>query len=602
MVQSVIEKWLNHPIMDAFFDKYGMDKSYFQTHYAAAISVDIKDGKLPTESCRVIDYLKNRDVTLSDLEMLYSAYRRSFIQILVEGDGITPQHLDEVLEQIDGQCQKAMEYYIESMFLDEQILKKELIRFREYQKVIDKSAIVSKTDAYGVITYVNKAFCNASGYTQSELIGKPHNIVRHPETPPDFFRELWRTIQAKKVFHATIKNRKKSGEDYYVDATIIPILDEENRIVEYIAMRYDVTALVEAVETAQRAQRAKDEFLANMSHEIRTPLNAIIGFVEILRRQCTKERDKDHLEVVHASSKMLLDMVNDILDLSKLHSGKFVINPYPFNPMNELSSVAALFASKVYEKSLHYAVYIDPNLPRCLRGDGSRIKQVLSNFLSNAIKFTPENGTVKVKATFERGYLNVLVQDNGVGVSPQKQAKIFEAFEQGDGSITRNFGGTGLGLSISSELITRMGGKVLFKSVENKGSMFGFELPCSECDEVFGASVDRRPFESLSVALVMHPGGSAQIALIEKYLADYHVGSILRVDDAEDNAFDVIFSPAVPKKMAKLATYQTPVVALYHRPSKGYDIYPHIEHLTAPFLPHEIASILEKIVTKRNTK
>lgn len=600
ILKRIVSVWLNHPLMASFFTKYGMEKSYFQTRYAEPLLNSPSEAQSSESGRSLVQYLKNRDVILSDFDGLFSAYRRALIQVMIESGGMDAQRLDAILERSDAQRQKAMEYYAESMLVDEKTLKQELVRFRQYQKVIDKSAIVSKSDTHGRITYVNQAFCEISGYARDELIGKPHNIVRHPDVPSAVFAEMWETIQAKKVFRGTVKNRKKTGEAYYVDATIVPILDENNDIIEYIGMRYDVTALIEAVEAAKHAQKAKEEFLANMSHEIRTPLNAIMGFVEILRRQSKQERELHYLEIIHSSSQMLLGIVNDVLDLSKLQSGKFLIESLPYNPMDELSAVAALFGSKAYEKSLRYAVYIDPNLPLCLRGDGARIKQVLSNFLSNAIKFTPKGGTIKIKAVYEKGVLNVMVQDNGIGIGPEQQSKIFQAFEQGDGSITRNYGGTGLGLSISAELIVRMGGKILFKSVENKGSLFGFDLPASPCDETFEKSIDRSGYEGLRAALIMSAGESATVALIEKYLIEYGIRSVHRVHDASDGEFDVVFCPDASKQLERFATFKTPVVVLYHFPPSETNAHPALKFLIAPFLPYDIEGVLQKIVTEHN--
>ena len=152
---------------------------------------------------------------------------------------------------------------------------------------------------------------------------------------------------SKKIFKATIKNRKKNGESYYVDSTIVPILDENNDIIQYISMRYDVTKLVEAIEVADKAKRIRDEFLANMSHEIRTPLNGIIGFVEILLKQNNDKRSNHFLEIIHSSAQMLLRIVNDVLELSKLQSGKFQIELLPFNPIEEVGAVISLFNSQI---------------------------------------------------------------------------------------------------------------------------------------------------------------------------------------------------------------------------------------------------------------
>lgn len=602
MGEALIEGWLSDPLMEAFFEKYGMERGYFEEHYARKLvfGAECMEGPRFVGQC-LVDYLHNRDVTLVDLDRLFSTYRRSLVRVLIGSGKYSAASIDEILADTDEQRQKALEYYAQSIFSGEKKLRTELVRFREYQKVIDKSAIVSKTDPHGIITYVNHAFSTISGYAKEELVGQPHRIVRHPDTPSELFRQMWETIKAKKVFHGIIKNRRKNGEPYYVDATVVPILDEENRIVEFIAMRYEITPLMEALESARMAQRAKDEFLANVSHEIRTPLNAIIGFIGILKRQTPEGTGLEYLDLMDKSSHMLLGTVNDILDFSKLQSGKFTLTPEPFDPVRELSSAIALFGSRAAEKSIRYGVYLDPGLPKSLYADSARIKQILSNFLSNAIKFTPEGGMVKVKAVYEKGELSVMVQDTGIGVSPSMQGRIFEPFEQADGSITRNYGGTGLGLSICAQLVSMMGGEVVFKSVEHKGSLFGFRIPCAE----YGRDTQKRfapdRYSGMRIALIKESEEREMGGLIEKYLRDFGVTVVLNPPISQEG-FDAVFCPASSKKMGKLLSGETPVVTLQQTRSQGYDLYPHVEQLPEPFLPYEIDIVLGRILGKRSGK
>ncbi|MDD5717582.1 MAG: ATP-binding protein [Sulfuricurvum sp.] len=603
----IVDTWLKHPRMVPLFEKYGMDEPYFREHYGNAVYhsfleiITQKDLDQPSPSImRLIDYLKNRDIVVTDLHKFFSLYRQSILKNILHGMMVSAELCDAIHEILDTQFADALAYYNQSFFSKNQALHKELIRFKEYQKAIDKSAIVSKTDPRGVITYVNQAFCDISGYSREELVGKSHSIVRHPDTPPKLFQEMWQSIKSKKIFHATIKNRKKNGDPYYVDATIVPILDDENKISEFIAMRYDVSALVEAVETARLAERAKDEFLANMSHEIRTPLNAISGFIVMLRKYISDEKGLHFLSVIDSSSKMLLDTVNEILDFSKLQSGKFVIHSEPFSPLHDLSTAAALFGSKTLEKHIHYRVYIDPKLPVCLEGDGGRIKQVLANFLSNAIKFTPEKGIIKMKAVYEDGELRVMVQDNGIGIKHEKQEKIFHAFEQADSSITRQYGGTGLGLSICHQLITRMGGEIVFRSVEGKGSLFGFHLPSPICTKEIGNRFDSMRYQFLKVALIEEHDEPELIGLMEKYLIDFGMKHVSYVQNIEIDEWDLVVITASSKQMERMLEQNIPVMVLNSTPVQGYESYPHIEQLNEPFLPNMIHLLLTKIAENRN--
>ncbi len=597
--EAVLNRWLHDPIMEAFFEKYGMDRDYFETHYAPSLTNLSEYGSDTAFAAQhLVEYLKNRDVTLSDLDKLFSTYRRALLRVMVEHGKNGPDEIDILLSDTDIQRQQALEHYAHSTFADEPELRKEMTRFREYQKAIDRSSIVSKTDKSGIITYVNEAFCSISGYTHNELIGSPHSIVRHPDVSEKLYQQMWDKLKAKKIFRGVIKNRSKNGKAYYVDATIIPILDEENEIIEYIGLRYDITQLQETLEKVKIAQRAKDEFLANISHEIRTPLNAIMGFIPVLRRYLSDEKGKQYLEVMEQSSHMLLERVNDILDLSRLQSGKMTVHPAPFDPMVETSASVALFSSRALEKSIRYIVYIDPAIPLCLQGDRTRIKQVLSNFLSNAIKFTPAGGVVKVKVEYFDGELKVMVQDNGIGIKPEKHALIFEAFEQADGSISRHFEGTGLGLSISKELVALMGGKITFRSAEKKGSLFGFTIPMENCTKPGQKRFDPKRYQDLRVAIATEAFKQDELFLIQKYLSAFGVLSIQLVTDVKEGMFDLVYCREGSRKIGQIIALKTVIAIVHKNHSQGYDLYPHITSCTEPLLPLEIQVLLEKVISQ----
>ncbi len=228
---------------------------------------------------------------------------------------------------------------------------------------------------------------------------------------------------------------------------------------------------------AKQASLAKSEFLANMSHEIRTPLNAILGFIDLLK---DKESDKEKLKyitTVQSSSNSLLGIINDILDFSKIESGNLQIEKINFNTLEEFETLGDLFRAKASEKAISLTIKIDPNMPSALISDPLRIKQVIANLLSNAIKFTPRNGRVILNISYKNGYLNVSVQDTGIGIPKDKQAQIFQAFSQAESSTTRQYGGTGLGLSISSKLISMLQGELKLQSQPQQGSKFYFSIP-----------------------------------------------------------------------------------------------------------------------------
>ncbi|MBC8238525.1 MAG: response regulator [Helicobacteraceae bacterium] len=361
--------------------------------------------------------------------------------------------------------------------LEAQKLKNELQQFVD---ALNESAIVSKTDAKGVITYVNKKFCQVSGFLEEELIGESHSIIKHPDMPKEIFKDLWKTIQDKKVFKAIIKNRTKEKGFYFVDTSIMPILELDGTIREYLAVRYDVTELVHARDMAIVGEKAKSEFLSNMSHELRTPLNAIVGFSSVLSRGIKDAQHLKHLNSIQESSANLIGLIDDILDLSKLQSGKFSLDYKAFDLKESTRILLESFASSIENSELDFEVSIEENADVNLNGDCLRISQIMSNLISNAIKFTPKGKKIEFKLAYRDSKLFINVVDEGIGLSQEAQEKIFKAFEQADSSTTRNYGGTGLGLSIVLDLVEQMKGRISLESIEGEGSNFGVVLPLEE--------------------------------------------------------------------------------------------------------------------------
>ena len=372
---------------------------------------------------------------------------------------------------------------------------------QQYKNAIDIALIVSKTDPKGIITYVNDRFCEVSGYTAKELVGKPHNIIRHPDTSASLFKTMWDTLLKKETWNGVIKNRTKSGGDYYVKSTIIPILDINGEIIEFMALREDVTELETARQRAESAETAKAQFLANMSHEIRTPMNGVIGFTHILGKTRLDDDQRRYVEIIENSAQTLLGIVDDILDFSKIESGKMELEYIAVNPFPEFDKAFCIFETKMREKHIDYTIRIDPSLGECLFIDVLRLKQVMSNLIGNALKFTPEFGriSVEIRSLAKEGnghWLEFSVEDNGIGISKARQEHIFEEFTQADVSMTRKFGGTGLGLSISASLVAMMGGRLRVESEEGRGSRFYFKIHVNECgiaQPVVDEKTDRKP-------------------------------------------------------------------------------------------------------------
>ncbi len=245
--------------------------------------------------------------------------------------------------------------------------------------------------------------------------------------------------------------------------------------------------LASARDEALESTRAKSDFLANMSHEIRTPMNAILGLSDLLRRTTLAPEQLRYVEAVHGSGEALLTLVNDILDLSKVEAGKLTIETVPFDLHRAVAETVAIFTHRAAERGVRLEEDIAPDVPRRVLGDPGRLRQVLTNLVGNALKFTRE-GRVRVRVVLddvgEEAVIRFEIEDTGIGIPADKLDRIFEKFAQADASTTRKFGGTGLGLSISRQLVALMGGTISVQSEVNRGSTFSFAIPLPACSGV----------------------------------------------------------------------------------------------------------------------
>jgi signal transduction histidine kinase/CheY-like chemotaxis protein len=256
--------------------------------------------------------------------------------------------------------------------------------------------------------------------------------------------------------------------------------------VESLRLRFENLDLVEkltrARDRAEEASRIKSQFLANMSHEIRTPMNGVLGMTELLLDQPLPQQAHHYATQAHVSARALLILINDILDLSKIEAGKVALEHIVFDPHQVVRDMYALFTAEAHKKGLQFLVDIPAAVPHTLYGDPYRLRQVLTNLVANALKFTP-SGTVRLRVQVrdtpapDACLLSCTVEDTGIGVSEEVQARLFQPFTQGDGSMTRRYGGTGLGLAISKQLVEMMGGDIGVRSTLGQGAAFWFTVP-----------------------------------------------------------------------------------------------------------------------------
>ena len=336
--------------------------------------------------------------------------------------------------------------------------------------------LISFMDAEGYITWINESFVDATGYSPAEAVGKRQDeLLFGPSTDEAAARAFQQALINGHDLKHDIMLYRQDGRTFWAECDLIPIRNHKGKIVRWLSIDVDITrrrqteeSLRAAKEQAESNARTKSEFLANMSHEIRTPMNAIIGMTELVRTTELTPEQKDYLRTVQTSAESLLQLLNDILDLSKVEAGKLEIDEVDFNLAETVRDTLKTLAVKAHEKGLELAAHMPMDLPQFVSGDPIRLKQILFNLVGNAIKFT-EHGEVVVEVelqwtTEDEIGLHFAVRDTGIGIPKKKLNKIFEAFMQADSAITRHYGGTGLGLTITAELVRLMQGKVWVES------------------------------------------------------------------------------------------------------------------------------------------
>jgi two-component system, sensor histidine kinase and response regulator len=350
---------------------------------------------------------------------------------------------------------------------------------------------IAHTSRDGHVILLNDHWCELCEASPAELIGRPWYGVLDPEHQL-IISQQWLNFMSSgivgnlKHFSRFRIPSRKGARDKWVLVSLSSFAEENQRIDGYVFSLQDITQLVsieQALQTAKeealRASRLKSEFLANVSHEIRTPMNGILGMAEIALNTDLKPDQKRYLNLIMNSGRSLLSILNEILDFSKIESGKLELSPIPFKLRDSLEEIIRLFAHKAFEAGIDLVYEVHPDVPNNLIGDVTRMRQVVANLVSNAVKFT-HKGCIRIHLTCPHmdggiARLRLAVSDSGIGIEPDQQAQIFEPFAQADGSTSRRYGGTGLGLSICRQLLTLMNGHISVNSLPGQGSTFTCE-------------------------------------------------------------------------------------------------------------------------------
>lgn len=358
--------------------------------------------------------------------------------------------------------------------------------------VEQSSAVIVITNRDGRIEYVNPRFEEHTGYTTQEALGNNLKVLKSGVHSLEFYKNLWDTILSGQVWRGELCNKKKNGELYWEYASIAPIRNESGEITHFVAVKEDITerkkmeeGLKNAKQVAEAANKAKSEFLANMSHELRTPLNAINGFSEVLLEKYFGDlntKQEEYVRDILESGNHLLSLINDILDLSRVEAGKEVLELSQVNLQNLLENSLVM----IKEKSIKHNIALEVKIPNNLTNfqiiaDQRKLKQVMYNFLSNAVKFTSDGGKISIEALRQKNIIQVSVSDTGIGVPKEEKGKIFNEFYQVRNDQEAKPQGTGLGLSLVKRYIEMHGGRVWVESEgSGKGSKFSFTLPIKQ--------------------------------------------------------------------------------------------------------------------------
>ncbi|MFN7666139.1 MAG: PAS domain S-box protein [Inhella sp.] len=371
------------------------------------------------------------------------------------------------------------------------------------------------TDPSGVIEYANASFMNSSGYSPREVIGSKANMLSSGQTPRETYAAMWSALARGESWRGQVKNRRKNGEVYTDDIAIYPLRQEDGRISHYVGLQQDISQrlamegeleqhrhhledlisqrtaqLLEATRRAEEANASKSAFLANMSHEIRTPMNAVLGSTRLIQRDLEALREvapesavavlTGRVAQVEHAARHLLGLLNDLLDLSKIEANKLQLLREDFALAPLVDHLLHMVRERANANRVELVVDLE-GVPATLHGDGMRVSQMLLNLLANAVRFT-QDGKVTLRARARRAedavmWVRFEVQDEGIGIDEEQQARLFQAFGQAERDTARRYGGTGLGLAITKRLAELMAGQVGVSSRLGEGSCFWLDLP-----------------------------------------------------------------------------------------------------------------------------
>jgi PAS domain S-box-containing protein len=453
-------------------------------------------------------------------ELSGTAFEPAFRRVLDEQSseliearvGATPRWLRATADPIEG----GVAIYLRDVTAEREADRRLRLLHSGVARISDCLVIFEATPIDGPtprIVFANDAFERVTGYALSEVLLRSPSFLYGPETDRAEVERVDRSLARGEPVRAELVNYTKAGEPFWTEIEVVPVAEEGAEISHFVAIMRDITAtkrdqaamrqlnselerrvsertreLRHATVLAEEANRAKSTFLATMSHEIRTPMNGVIGLIDVLAQNVLSPSQSEVVEILRESADSLLQIIDDILNFSKIEAGKLELESTPISMEEKIERVCGLLQSMAQSRGVELRYFVDPRIPEPLMGDALRVRQVLTNLVNNAIKFSAgrgASGRVSVRAELagpapedvtDGATLRLTVADNGIGMNPDTLSRLFRPFSQADQSTTRRFGGTGLGLAITHELVRRMGGTIQVSSEPGVGSVFTVHL------------------------------------------------------------------------------------------------------------------------------
>lgn len=411
--------------------------------------------------------------------------------------------LEEEVELLEKITQN-ISFTLESILFEEDRIKTQE-KIKQLSQAVEQSPVtIVITSTNGEIEYVNPKFCETTGYSFDEIVGQNSRCLKSGHTTPEEYKILWQTLTAGNEWHGEFQNIRKDGGFYWESASISPILNAQGKTTHYIAIKEDITArknvekeLIEAKEKAEESDRLKLAFLANMSHEIRTPMNGILGFTELLKSpNLVGEEQQEYISIIEKSGIRMLNIINDIISISKVESGQVEISLSETNVNEQIEYLRTFFKPEAEHKGLQFSVtHKLPSQKNIINTDKEKVYAILTNLIKNAIKFT-DSGSIEFGCTKKDKHLEYFVKDTGGGISESQQKIIFERFRQANETITRSHEGSGLGLAISKAYVEMLGGKIWVESKQGEGSTFYFTIPAeTELNSIEKIMIEKVPLK-----------------------------------------------------------------------------------------------------------